>query len=70
MTGQSVQFEQKFNYRRPMYTVMAYLWEIPEHRNNFKLVHKLLLIRKDNIKIIKRYFQRSAILKKNNNVAY
>ncbi|XP_008212773.1 ubiquitin conjugation factor E4 A [Nasonia vitripennis] len=36
MTGQNVQFEQKFNYRRPMYIVMAYLWKIPEHRNNFK----------------------------------
>ncbi|XP_011494935.1 PREDICTED: ubiquitin conjugation factor E4 A [Ceratosolen solmsi marchali] len=36
MTGQSVQFEQKFNYRRPMYTVMAYLWKIPEYQNNFK----------------------------------
>ncbi|XP_032664874.1 ubiquitin conjugation factor E4 A [Odontomachus brunneus] len=35
MTGQSVQFEQKFNYRRPMYVVMNYLWKIPEHRNNF-----------------------------------
>ncbi|XP_012272749.1 ubiquitin conjugation factor E4 A isoform X2 [Orussus abietinus] len=36
MTGQSVQFEQKFNYRRPMYIVMNYLWKIPEHRNLFK----------------------------------
>lgn len=36
MTGQSVQFEQKFNYRRPMYIVMAYLWKIPEHRQVFK----------------------------------
>ncbi|XP_043587076.1 ubiquitin conjugation factor E4 A [Bombus pyrosoma] len=35
MTGQSVQFEQKFNYRRPMYVVMEYLWKLPEHRNNF-----------------------------------
>ncbi|EFN84625.1 ubiquitin conjugation factor E4 A [Harpegnathos saltator] len=35
MTGQSVQFEQKFNYRRPMYIVMDYLWRVPEHRNNF-----------------------------------
>ncbi|XP_039314359.1 ubiquitin conjugation factor E4 A isoform X1 [Solenopsis invicta] len=35
MTGQSVQFEQKFNYRRPMYIVMDYLWQIVEHRNNF-----------------------------------
>ncbi|KAK9296316.1 hypothetical protein QLX08_009645 [Tetragonisca angustula] len=35
MTGQSVQFEQKFNYRRPMYVVMEYLWKLSEHRNNF-----------------------------------
>lgn len=35
MTGQSVQFEQKFNYRRPMYVVMDYLWKLPEHRNIF-----------------------------------
>ncbi|XP_076245661.1 ubiquitination factor E4A [Calliopsis andreniformis] len=35
MTGESVQFEQKFNYRRPMYVVMKYLWKLPEHRNNF-----------------------------------
>ncbi|KAK1118533.1 hypothetical protein K0M31_014842 [Melipona bicolor] len=35
MTGQSVQFEQKFNYRKPMYVVMEYLWKLPEHRNNF-----------------------------------
>lgn len=41
MTGQSVQFEQKFNYRRPMYIVMAYLWKIPEHQNNFKLVRDI-----------------------------
>ncbi|XP_077284887.1 ubiquitination factor E4A [Arctopsyche grandis] len=36
VTGQSVQFEQKFNYRRPMYLIMEYLWEIEEHRNIFK----------------------------------
>ncbi|XP_014600806.1 PREDICTED: ubiquitin conjugation factor E4 A [Polistes canadensis] len=35
MTGQSVQFEQKFNYRRPMYTIMHYLWELPGHRKKF-----------------------------------
>ncbi|KAL6256533.1 hypothetical protein P5V15_012646 [Pogonomyrmex californicus] len=35
MTGQSVQFEQKFNYRRPMYIVMEYLWKLDEHRNIF-----------------------------------
>lgn len=27
MTGQSVQFEQKFNYRRPMYNIIRYLWQ-------------------------------------------
>lgn len=36
MTGQNVQFEQKFNYRRPMYVIMEYLWEIPAQRNCFK----------------------------------
>lgn len=36
MTGQSVQFEQKFNYRRPMYVIMEYLWKIPEQRERFK----------------------------------
>ncbi|CAG9561890.1 unnamed protein product [Danaus chrysippus] len=35
MTGQSVQFEQKFNYRRPMYLVMDFLWGIEEHRDAF-----------------------------------
>lgn len=35
MTGQSVQFEQKFNYRRPMYLVMDFLWSIEEHRDAF-----------------------------------
>lgn len=36
MTGQSVQFEQKFNYRRPMYVIMDYLWSIEEQRECFK----------------------------------
>lgn len=36
MTGQSVQFEQKFNYRRPMYLVMDYLWELPEYKSYFR----------------------------------
>lgn len=40
MTGQSVQFIQKFNYRRPMYVVMDYLWKLEEHRNNFTLLAK------------------------------
>ncbi|XP_049779135.1 ubiquitin conjugation factor E4 A isoform X2 [Schistocerca cancellata] len=36
MTGQSVAFEQKFNYRRPMYVVMDYLWQIEEHKDCFR----------------------------------
>lgn len=36
MTGQSVQFEQKFNYRRPMYAIMEYLWQIEEQRQCFR----------------------------------
>jgi ubiquitin conjugation factor E4 A len=34
-SGQSVQFEQKFNYRRPMYTIMDYIWKIDEQRECF-----------------------------------
>lgn len=36
MTGQSVQFQEKFNYRRPMYVVMDYLWIDEEQRDCFK----------------------------------
>uniref|UniRef100_A0A1I8PL71 Ubiquitin conjugation factor E4 A n=1 Tax=Stomoxys calcitrans TaxID=35570 RepID=A0A1I8PL71_STOCA len=36
MTGQSVQFEQKFNYRRPMYAIMEYLWAKEEYVRNFR----------------------------------
>ncbi|XP_050300790.1 ubiquitin conjugation factor E4 A [Anthonomus grandis grandis] len=36
MTGQSVEFEQKFKYRRPMYAVFDYLWELPDHTECFK----------------------------------
>lgn len=35
MTGQNVAFEEKFGYRRPMYEVMKYLWELPSHRKRF-----------------------------------
>ncbi|XP_017855343.2 ubiquitin conjugation factor E4 A [Drosophila busckii] len=36
MTGQSVQFEQKFNYRRPMYAIMEFLWTKEEHVQSFR----------------------------------
>lgn len=32
MTGEGVQFEQKFSYRRPMYVVLKYLWGHENHR--------------------------------------
>lgn len=35
MTGQSVQFEEKFNYRRPMYVIMKYLWSVERHKKKF-----------------------------------
>ncbi|CAG9770952.1 unnamed protein product [Ceutorhynchus assimilis] len=38
MTGQSVEFEQKFKYRRPMYAIFDYLWELSEHSNCFKVL--------------------------------
>jgi len=31
-TGQAVQFEQKFSYRRPMYDVIKYIWELEPFR--------------------------------------
>ena len=36
MTGQGVAFEQKFNYRRPMYAVMKFLWNLKGHCEHFK----------------------------------
>ncbi|KAK4037381.1 ubiquitin conjugation factor E4 A isoform X1 [Daphnia magna] len=38
MTGQGVAFEQKFNYRRPMYAAMKFLWSLKFHRRQFKLL--------------------------------
>ena len=35
MTGQGVAFEQKFNYRRPMYAAMKFLWSLKLHRRQF-----------------------------------
>lgn len=33
MSGQSVQFEQKFNYRRPMYELFEFLWNLPSQNS-------------------------------------
>ena len=32
MTGQSVAFEMKFSYRRPMYEIMKYLWQMEDYK--------------------------------------
>lgn len=37
MTGQGVEFEQKFNYRRPMYAILEYIWDIEVHRDAIKV---------------------------------
>lgn len=34
-TGQAVQFEQKFSYRRPMYDVIKYIWTLDEFKAKF-----------------------------------
>lgn len=34
-TGQAVEFEMKFSYRRPMYDIMKYIWEMDEYREKF-----------------------------------
>jgi len=31
-TGQAVEFEQKFSYRRPMYDVIKYIWELDQFK--------------------------------------
>ncbi|KAL7019491.1 hypothetical protein ACKWTF_011135 [Chironomus riparius] len=51
MTGQSVQFEQKFNYRRPMYIIMQYLWNIPEQRACFKKLSLTAQQEIDNVEV-------------------
>uniref|UniRef100_A0A0B7A894 Ubiquitin conjugation factor E4 A n=1 Tax=Arion vulgaris TaxID=1028688 RepID=A0A0B7A894_9EUPU len=40
MTGENVAFEQKFNYRRPMYSILKYIWNIPLHREKLKSLAK------------------------------
>ena len=37
LTGQAVAFEQKFNYRRPMYEILEYLWKFDKHREQVKV---------------------------------
>ncbi|XP_035829834.1 ubiquitin conjugation factor E4 A isoform X2 [Aplysia californica] len=41
MTGENVAFEQKFNYRRPMYTILKYIWDIPAHQEKIKFMGQI-----------------------------
>lgn len=36
MTGENVQFEQKFKYRQPIYVLIELLWSYEVHRDRFK----------------------------------
>lgn len=49
VTGQSVQFEQKFNYRRPMYIIMDYLWSIDEQQQCFKKLAQSAELEMENV---------------------
>ena len=37
MTGQAVDFDEKFSYRRPMYKILKYLWSQEVHRSRLKV---------------------------------
>jgi ubiquitin conjugation factor E4 A len=41
MSGQSIQFEQKFNYRRPVYRLLDCLWYMPGNKIHQKSIEKL-----------------------------
>lgn len=62
MTGQSIQFEQKFNYRRPMYELIEYLWNMPNYFDHDETTDLKLLkqhrvqLKVDNIHFRDNYF--------------
>ena len=39
LSGHAVQFSQKFNYRRPMYEILEYLWQFDKHRTQIKVLY-------------------------------
>jgi ubiquitin conjugation factor E4 A len=49
LTGQAVAFEQKFNYRRPMYEILEYLWKFDKHREQVKVSHLFSFINNKNL---------------------
>ncbi|XP_042707744.2 ubiquitin conjugation factor E4 A isoform X3 [Chrysemys picta bellii] len=40
-TGDPHQFEQKFNYRRPMYPILRYMWGTDSYRQSIKYLSKI-----------------------------
>ncbi|GAB1609186.1 ubiquitin conjugation factor E4 A-like isoform X1 [Argonauta hians] len=46
LNGEAVAFELKFNYRRPIYNILEYVWQFPLHRNVIKDLAKFA---EDNI---------------------
>lgn len=37
MTGQNVDDEKKFNYRKSMHKILQYLWRVPLHKKAIKV---------------------------------
>uniref|UniRef100_A0A3B3C9D4 Ubiquitin conjugation factor E4 A n=1 Tax=Oryzias melastigma TaxID=30732 RepID=A0A3B3C9D4_ORYME len=43
-TGDPHQFEQKFNYRRPMYPILKYMWSKENYRESIKYLSKIKIL--------------------------
>uniref|UniRef100_A0A7N6BIV2 Ubiquitin conjugation factor E4 A n=1 Tax=Anabas testudineus TaxID=64144 RepID=A0A7N6BIV2_ANATE len=43
-TGDPHQFEQKFNYRRPMYPILKYMWSKDNYRESIKYLSKIKIL--------------------------
>uniref|UniRef100_A0A3Q3IRV7 Ubiquitin conjugation factor E4 A n=1 Tax=Monopterus albus TaxID=43700 RepID=A0A3Q3IRV7_MONAL len=43
-TGDPHQFEQKFNYRRPMYPILKYMWSKENYRESIKYLSKIKVL--------------------------
>uniref|UniRef100_A0A672QMS2 Ubiquitin conjugation factor E4 A n=1 Tax=Sinocyclocheilus grahami TaxID=75366 RepID=A0A672QMS2_SINGR len=43
-TGDPHQFEQKFNYRRPMYAILKYMWGEESYRESIKYLSKIKIL--------------------------
>ncbi|XP_045212276.2 ubiquitin conjugation factor E4 A-like isoform X2 [Mercenaria mercenaria] len=58
MTGQNVDDEKKFNYRKSMHKVIQYIWKIPLHKNAMKRLseHALSTIDSPDPPLFLRFF--------------